>query len=205
MTTEHDEQHHITDGQESANNVKNEAEQGQETPASGDRVEELEAEVARLKDQLLRTLAEVENVRKRATREREEAQRYAGANFARDILNVADNLARALESASQVENDTVQQLVEGVKMTERELLAAFDKQGIRKMTPQGEAFDHNYHQAMFEVESANVAPGTIVQVLQSGYVMHDRLLRPAMVAVAKQGSGPEAGLSTDGKEDADNR
>lgn len=185
MTSLNNEQQHTDESQETSPSSPQEDNGGQEGQVGDNRVQELETEVARLKDQLLRTLAEVENVRKRSVREREEAQRYAGANFARDILNVADNLARALESASQVENEAVQQLVEGVKMTERELLAAFDKQGIRKIAPQGEAFDHNYHQAMFEVESNDAAPGTVLQVLQSGYVMHDRLLRPAMVAVAK--------------------
>ena len=149
------------------------------------RVALLEAELAEAKDRLLRALAETENVRRRAERERSDASKYAAGGFAKDLLNVADNLRRALDSVPTGEGgEPMRGLVEGVAATERELLAAFERHGIRRVDPSGERFDHNLHQAMFEVESGQ-APGTVVQVLQPGYVMHDRLLRPALVGVAK--------------------
>jgi molecular chaperone GrpE len=159
-----------------------------------DRLPALEAELAETKDRLLRALAETENVRRRAQREREDASKYGAANFARDILNVADNLRRALDSLpeEQVGDELTRTMRQGVAATERELLAAFERHGIRRVDPVGERFDHNLHQAMFEVERTGQAPGTVVQVLQPGYVMHDRLLRPAMVGVAKgEGRAPD--------------
>jgi molecular chaperone GrpE len=159
-----------------------------------DRLPALEAELAETKDRLLRALAETENVRRRAQREREDASKYGAANFARDILNVADNLRRALDSLpeEQVGDELTRTMRQGVAATERELLAAFERHGIRRVDPVGERFDHNLHQAMFEVERTGQPPGTVVQVLQPGYVMHDRLLRPAMVGVAKgEGRAPD--------------
>lgn len=147
----------------------------------------LEGEVANLKDQWLRAMAETENLRRRATRDREEALKYASANFARDMLSIADNLRRALESCSEVEGlpDSVKSLIQGVELTENALLSTFERHGITKVEPLNEKFDANLHQAMFEVEDASVPVGTVVQVLQVGYSMHDRLLRPAMVGVSK--------------------
>ncbi|MFZ5609429.1 MAG: nucleotide exchange factor GrpE [Pseudomonadota bacterium] len=147
----------------------------------------VEAEVAGLKDRLLRAVAETENVRRRAERERADATTYAITGFARDLLNVADNLRRALEAVSEAQraDEGFATVLAGVEMTERELLASFDKHGIRKIVPKDEKFDHNFHQAMFEVETSAVAPGTVVEVMQPGYVLKDRLLRPAMVGVAK--------------------
>lgn len=149
--------------------------------------------LAEMKDRLLRALAEGENLRKRAQREREDAGKYAASNFAKDMLNVADNLRRALASAPNERqwDDATRTLLIGVAATERELLAAFERHGIRRVEPLGERFDHNFHQAMFEVDDPGQPAGTIVQVLQPGYVMHDRLLRPAMVAVAKGGPRPD--------------
>ena len=151
---------------------------------------EANAALADMKDRLMRALAETENVRKRARRESEDAGRYAASSFAKDMLNVADNLRRALSSApDEGEWDELSRnLLAGVAATEREMLAALERHGIRRIEPQGERFDHNYHQAMFEVENSGQPPGTIVQVLQPGYVMHDRLLRPALVGVAKGGA-----------------
>ncbi len=146
----------------------------------------LEAELAAAKDQQLRALAEVENMRRRAQREREEALKYGAVSLARDLLSVADNLGRALQAAPQDPSDsTVKALVEGVAMVERELAGALDKHQVKLVAGVGEAFDHNVHQAVVELESADVPPGHVVQVLQAGYTLHDRLLRPAMVAVAK--------------------
>jgi molecular chaperone GrpE len=147
----------------------------------------VEAELAEAKDRLLRALAETENVRRRAERERSDAGRFGAANFAKDVLNVADNLRRAIESVpeGQGSDELMRTLLQGVAATERELLAAFERHGVRRIEPMGERFDHNLHQAMFEVENTGKPAGTVVQVLQPGYVMHDRLLRPALVGVAK--------------------
>jgi molecular chaperone GrpE len=152
----------------------------------------VEAELAEAKDRLLRALAETENVRRRAERERGDAARFGAANFAKDILNVADNLRRAIESVPEGQggDELIRNLLQGVAATERELLAAFERHGVRRIDPVGERFDHNLHQAMFEVENTGKPVGTIVQVLQPGYVMHDRLLRPALVGVAKGESAP---------------
>ncbi len=149
----------------------------------------LEGEVATLKDQWLRAMAETENLRRRATRDREEALKYAGANFGRDMLSIADNLRRALENCPALEDlpDAVKALIQGIELTESALLSAFERHGIQKIDPMGEKFDANLHQAMFEVDDESVSAGTVVQVLQVGYVMHDRLLRPAMVGVSKNG------------------
>jgi molecular chaperone GrpE len=156
------------------------------------RVAELEAELAEQKDRLLRALAETENVRRRAQREREDASKYAVAGFAKDLLSAADNLRRALESLpeSEVKDERTRSLLAGVAATERELLSIFERHGIRRIDPKGERFDHNFHQAIFEAERPDQPSGTIIEVLQPGYVLHERLLRPAMVGVAKGGSKP---------------
>jgi molecular chaperone GrpE len=166
----------------------------QEAAALEERLAAAEAEAADVKDRLLRALADTENLRRRAQREREDATRFAASGFAKELLNVADNLRRALESLpeDQVQDERTRNLLAGVAATERELLATFDRHGIRKVAPQpGERFDHNFHQAMFEVENSGQQPGSIAQVLQPGYVMHDRLLRPAMVGVAKASARPD--------------
>ncbi|MGH7087592.1 MAG: nucleotide exchange factor GrpE [Stellaceae bacterium] len=162
-------------------------------PDSGivQRLAALEAELGELKDKLLRALAETENVRRRAQREREDATRYGTANFARDLLSVADNLHRALEHAPSIEaqDETARNWLAGVAATERGLLAALERHGVRKIEPRiGDRFDHNQHQAMFEVEASGQPAGSIVQVLQPGYMIFDRLLRAAMVGVAKAGA-----------------
>ncbi|WP_321393436.1 nucleotide exchange factor GrpE [Emcibacter sp.] len=151
-----------------------------------------QAEIAELKDKLLRAVAETENLRRRAEREKQDATNYAVTAFARDLLPVSDNLRRALDSLPEDAdgNETLKALVEGVEMTERELLNNFEKHGIRKVDPKGEKFDHNLHQAMFEIPNSGAEEGTVVQVMQVGYTLKERLLRPAMVGVAK-GSAPE--------------
>ncbi|HTT78414.1 MAG TPA: nucleotide exchange factor GrpE [Stellaceae bacterium] len=160
----------------------------------------IESELADTKDRLLRALAETENVRRRLQRERDDAQKYAMANFARDLLSAADNLRRALDAMpeSDIAEAKTRSLRDGVAATERELLAAFERHGIRRLDPKGERFDHNFHQAIFEAERTDVPPGTIVEVLQPGYVLHDRLLRPAMVGVAKGGAKAESEDKTEG-------
>jgi molecular chaperone GrpE len=149
---------------------------------------ELEAELKKVKDQLLRAVAEAENGKRRAERERDEARRYGSAPLARDLLQISDNLRRALElvpADARAGNEILDALMIGLEATEREVLAAFEKHGIKKVVPFGERFDYNLHQAMFEAENSGKPPGTVVQVMQPGYVLHDRLLRPAMVGVAK--------------------
>ena len=154
----------------------------------------LEAEIAEHKDQMLRALAETENLRRRAEREREEASRYAVAALARDLVSVADNLRRAIESVPKEEGgEVLANLMTGVEATERELLAIFERRSIIRISPLGERFDPNFHQAMFEVADSGQPAGTVVQVLQPGYVIHDRLLRPALVGVAK---GEEVRVNT---------
>lgn len=148
----------------------------------------LEKDLADTKDKLLRALAETENVRRRAQKDREDMSKYAVTNFARDVLTVADNLRRALDAIpeeTRKTDDTVKSIVEGVELTERELLAAFDRYAIKKVDPLGEKFNHDFHEAMFEVPTGDAAPGTVVQVMEVGYTLHDRLLRPARVGVAK--------------------
>jgi molecular chaperone GrpE len=160
------------------------------------------AEIAELKDQLLRALAEVENVRRRGQKERDDASKYAIANFAREIVTVVDNLRRAIEAVpaeALATDENLKNLLTGVELTERTLLAALERFGIKRIDPLGEKFDHNLHQAMMQVDDPTKPAGTVVQVMQSGYVLHDRLLRPAMVAVSKGGpSAPAqpAGIDT---------
>jgi len=172
-----------------ANDLGNDAEAEVEAaPATPEeRAAALEAELTEAQDKLLRALAETENVRRRAQRERADAEKYGFAKFASDLLSVADNLRRALDSLpeAEVKDDRTRSLLAGVEATERELLAAFERHGLKRIDPNGEKFDHNFHQAVFEMENADQPAGTVVQVLQPGYVVHDRLLRPAMVAVAK--------------------
>jgi len=154
----------------------------------------LDREHAEMKDRLLRTLAEMENLRKRTEREVADARLYGVASFARDVLGVADNIRRALDAvppeARANDQAGMKALVDGVELTERELLKALEKNGVRQFTPHGEKFDPNVHQAMFEVPDPSVPAGSIVQVMQPGYMIGERVLRPALVAVAK--GGPKA-------------
>jgi len=154
----------------------------------------LEREHAEMKDRLLRTLAEMENLRKRTEREIADSRLYSVTSFARDLLVVADNMRRALEAVTPELRSTaesgVQALIDGIELTERELLKALEKNGVRQFTPQGEKFDPNLHQAMFEIPDATVPAGNVVQVVQPGYLIGDRVLRPALVAVSK--GGPKA-------------
>jgi len=152
------------------------------------------AVAADLKDRLLRTLAEMENLRKRTAREVSDARVYGTTAFARDMLAVADNMRRALDAVSpQLRASAeagVKALIDGVELTERELQKALEKNGVRQFTPQGEKFDPNLHQAMFEVPDQSVPAGSVAQVVQPGYMIGDRVLRPALVGVSK--GGPRA-------------
>lgn len=168
-------------------------EQQTETAGETDALTKAQAEIAELKDRLLRTAAEGENLRKRLEREKEDAAKYAAGKFAKDILTVADNLRRALETAPKdaVENDPVHGLIAGVEATERELIGVFERHGIQRIDPKGQRFDPNLHQAMFEIEDPTQPSGTVIQVVAAGYVQHGRLLRAAMVGVSKGGPQPE--------------
>jgi molecular chaperone GrpE len=146
---------------------------------------------AELKDRLLRTLAEMENLRKRTEREVTDARLYGNASFARDVLGVADNKRRALDAVSPELRASaepgVKALVDGVELTERELIKVLEKNGVRQFSPRGEKFDPNVHQAMFEVPNASVPAGSVVEVVQPGYMIGERVLRPALVGVSKGG------------------
>jgi molecular chaperone GrpE len=157
--------------------------------AQADPLAEAVREAAEYKDKLLRVLAEMENLRKRTEREVADARLYGNAGFARDVLAVADNMQRAFEAVGpelREQGDAkVKALVEGVELTERELLKVLEKHGVKKFSPAGERFDPNVHQAMYEVENPELPGGHVAQVIQAGYMLGDRVLRPAMVAVVK--------------------
>jgi molecular chaperone GrpE len=147
------------------------------------------AAAAEFKDRLLRTLAEMENLRKRTEREIADARVYGVTGFARDVLAVADNMHRALGTVGAEErgqaDPKIRALVEGVELTERELMKVLEKNGVKKFSPEGEKFDPNVHQAMYEVQTPDLPPGHVAQVVQAGYMLGERVLRPAMVAVTK--------------------
>jgi molecular chaperone GrpE len=155
-------------------------------------VEALAKEAADARDKMLRTLAEMENLRKRTAREVSDARTYGISGFARDVLDIADNLQRALDAvpaeARAAADPGLKALIEGVELTERSLHNALEKNGVRKFDPAGEKFDPNVHQAMYEIPDPSVPAGTIAQVIQSGYMIGDRVLRPALVGVAKGGA-----------------
>jgi len=171
-------------------NTATEQEQADEALAAAMR------ESAELKDKVLRTLAEMENLRRRTEREVADARTYGIAGFARDVLGIADNMQRALDAARQELGGStdpgVKTLLEGVELTERELLKALERNGVKRFDPQGEKFDPNLHQAMYEVPDASVPSGMVMQVVQPGYMIGERILRPALVAVSKGGGKPAA-------------
>lgn len=170
----------------------------QPTPADA-----LQAEVSDLKNKLLRTLAEMENLRRRTEREMSDARQYAVANFAREMLTVGDNLKRAIDAVpAELRSGgdaALTALIEGVEVTEKGLQQALAKHGVKRTEAKGQKFDPAFHQAMFEVESADVAPGTVAEEIQPGYVIGERVLRPALVGVAKR---PKASAKA-GAEDSD--
>jgi molecular chaperone GrpE len=161
----------------------------------------LERDLADMKDRLLRTLAEMENLRKRTEREVADARLYGVTAFARDILTVADNMHRALNALDAELRETadgnMKALLDGVELTERELLNALEKHGVKRVEPMGQKFDPHRHQAMYEIEDASVPAGSVIQVVQAGYLLGDRVLRPALVAVAK--GGPKGQPAADAK------
>lgn len=168
------------------------ADQSPEGGSSSEEIEALKAENAELRDKLLRTVADMENLRRRTDREKQDAGKYAISKFAGDVLSVGDNLTRALTSindeARAAGGESLKTLIEGVEMTERELQNVLSRHGIARLDPKGEKFDPNVHQAMFEIENPDVPSGTVVEVVQAGYVIAERCLRPALVGVSKGGA-----------------
>jgi molecular chaperone GrpE len=159
-------------------------------PAEAARIQELEAKAADLEDKWRRTMADLENFRRRAERDRQDAVKYGAANFAKEMLSVADNLARALASvdeATRAGSESIANLWTGVEMTQREMMNAFEKLGIKPIAAEGQRLDPHVHDAMLEMEDPSKPAGTVVHVVQAGYLLHDRLLRPAKVVVSKGG------------------
>jgi molecular chaperone GrpE len=164
-------------------------------------LEGLLAENAEMRDRLLRTMADMENLRRRTEREKADTARYAISNFARDVLTVGDNLKRTIEhvpAEAAAQDPALKSFLDGVEITERELLNALERHGVTRIEPLGQRFDPNCHQAMYEVQDPDVAEGTVVDVMQAGYTIGDRCLRPALVAVAKGGAKPSKQQQGDG-------
>ena len=153
-----------------------------------DLIEKLNEEITDLKDQRLRAIAELENFRKRAEKDQSDALKYGISNFAKEIINIRDNIERAQSSISDEakNNEAIKSVIEGIDLIAQSVVSTFEKIGIKKIESLNEKFDHNLHQAMMEIENDELEPGTIVQELIPGYTLHDRLLRPAMVGVSKK-------------------
>ena len=163
-------------------------EREEEDIASEDLIEKLNAEITDLKDQRLRAIAELENFRKRAEKDQSDALKYGISNFAKEIINIRDNIERAESSISEEakNNEAIKSVIEGIDLIAQSVVSTFEKIGIKKIDSLNKKFDHNLHQAMMEIENDDLEPGTIVQELIPGYTLHDRLLRPAMVGVSKK-------------------
>jgi molecular chaperone GrpE len=165
------------------------------------RLVEAEAEQGRLKDQALRAMAEAENTRRRIQREAEDKERFALSSFARELTSVVDNLRRAIETVpaeQRAGEPRLEQFAQGIELTEREFMAILERNGIKRVAPMGQPFDHNLHQAIAQAESADQAAGTVMQVVQAGYTLHGRILRPALVVVAKPpAQSPQPGATLD--------
>ena len=195
-----------TEAQEVANGAETPAgdqspETQAEAPAELDPIEVLKAENAEVKDKFLRLAAEMDNLRRRTEREVKDAKTYSAAAFARDMLSVSDNLRRALDAIPAETRAAgeagLMALVEGVEMTERAMLSALERHGVKKIEPAGQKFDPHFHQAMFEVPNADLPNNTVIQVVQDGYVIGERVLRPAMVGVSKGGPKADASSATE--------
>ncbi|MEE2970421.1 MAG: nucleotide exchange factor GrpE [Pseudomonadota bacterium] len=201
-TAENDPETPQQDAPTDATALDDAAPENEDKPVAQEQASDPAAEIATLNDKLLRTLAEGENLRRRAQREREDTAKFAITNFARDILSVADNLQRALASLPETPpdaEDAINAFADGVKLTERELQSIFERHGIEKIDPQGQKFDHDRHEAMFEMPTADAPAGTVVQVFEVGYLLKDRLLRAAKVAVAKALPAPDESERVDTK------
>ena len=190
------------------NGAETDAPETAQAETAPDPVATLAKEAADLKDRLLRTLAEMENLRRRTEREVADARAYGITNFARDILAVADNMERALKALDDEIRDKaeagVKALLDGVELTERELIKAMEKHGVKKLEPLGQKFDPNLHQAMFEIPDESVPAGTVVQIAQPGYTIGERVLRPALVGVSKGGPKAQAPAEAAANDNAGN-
>jgi molecular chaperone GrpE len=187
----------MTDPQTQRDENAEETENSADAPVEGEaalsladkRIAELEKQLAEAKDRILREMADAENTRRRAQKDREETSKYAIAAFAKEIVAISDNFRRALEAAPGENRDpAVKNLIVGIDATERQLLATLERFGIKPINPLGQIFDPHFHRVMMEVDATDQPAGTVVQVLQFGYMIHDRLLREALVAVAKGGA-----------------
>ena len=188
-----------------AEEAKEQADGDEEAEEEHDPLAEAQAEVTDLKDKLLRAMAEMENIRRRGDKEKADLRKYAVADLARDMLSVSDNMSRAIAAAeagdragseAAAANEALTQLLDGVRLTQKDLVSQFEKHGIREINPLGEKLDPNWHQAMVQLDDPDAPAGTIVQVMQVGYAIHDRLLRAAMVGVAKGGGGKGGNVDT---------
>jgi len=192
-----------TKNQKTNENINNEeAESGIDSETEQSAEDELLEKNELLREEKIRLLAEMENLRKRSDKEKSEAIKYGSSNLARDILSPADNLERALNALPK-ENypESIENLVEGLKMVLKEFTSILEKNGVKKIEALNKKFDHNYHQAIMEVEKEDVDEGIVIQEIQSGYMMHDRLLRPAMVGVSKKPSNEENEVNDHAVED----
>ena len=171
-----------------------------------DLIEKLNEEITGLKDQRLRAIAELENFRKRAEKDQSDALKYGISNFAKEIINIRDNIERAQSSISDEakNNEAIKSVIEGIDLIAQSVVSTFEKIGIKKIESLNEKFDHNLHQAMMEIENEELEPGTIVQELIPGYTLHDRLLRPAMVGVSKKSKKNEDNADKSAPEEIEN-
>jgi molecular chaperone GrpE len=152
-------------------------------------ISDLEQKVSDLKDQLMRTLADGENLRKRTLKDVEHSKKYSHISFVKDLVSSVDNLQRALEAVPEDKSslpEPIKNLIIGLEIVEKEIISTLEKHNVKQIDPLGEKFDYNFHQAMFEVPTNDDEPGTVVQVSQKGYILHDRLVRPAMVGISKK-------------------
>jgi molecular chaperone GrpE len=190
------------DQAETADSPKAEAKNAGARPAAEAKsdLDALLAENAEIRDRLLRTMAEMENLRRRTEREKADTARYAISNFARDVLTIGDNLQRTIDhvpAEAAAQDPALKSFLEGVELTERELLNMLERHGVTRIEPLGQRFDPNCHQAMYEVQKPDVPEGTVVDVMQAGYTIGDRCLRPALVAVSKGGAKAAKPQATD--------
>jgi molecular chaperone GrpE len=165
------------------------ADKNQDTSSIEEINKQLETKVVELKDQLMRTLAESENLRKRTIKEVDQAKKYSHISFVRDLVSSVDNLQRALDSIPEDKanlSEPIKNLIIGLEIVEKEIISTFEKHNLKQIVPFDEKFDYNFHQAMFEVPTNDKEPGVVVEVSQKGYLLHDRLVRPAMVGISKK-------------------
>jgi molecular chaperone GrpE len=163
---------------------------------------DLEVKVKELKDQLMRTLADGENLRKRTLKEVEQAKKYSHISFVRDLVSSVDNLKRALDSIPEDKSnlsEPIKNLILGLEIVEKEIVTTLEKNNIKQISPLGEKFDYNFHQAMFEIPTNDCDPGLVVEVSQNGYLLYDRLVRPAMVGISKKIEEKKDNQETEGQ------